>query len=144
MRVIRVAVADDDPLFREALVEVIRSDVRFALVGTASDGEEIVRIARDVVPDLVVLDVHMPGGGVEAAEAIRDAFERAEGPVVVAVSAQTGASAVLAMLRAGAVGYLAKGKLGAYLPDILERCASGHVVLAAPGGAEALRQLAGR
>jgi DNA-binding NarL/FixJ family response regulator len=144
VRVIRVAVADDDPLFREALVEVIRSDLRFALVGIAASGEEIVKVVRDVVPDLVVLDVQMPGGGVEAAAAITADFPRGEAPVLVAVSAQTGTSTVLAMLRAGAGGYLAKGRLGAYLPDVLERCANGQVILAAPGAAEALRRLAGR
>ena len=80
----------------------------------------------------------MPGGGADAARALTD---RDDGPVVVALSAQTGASVILAMLQAGAAGYLAKGRLGAELPDLVARAATGEVVLAAPGAVEAMRQL---
>ena len=97
----------------------------------------------------MLLDVRMPGGG--AAGGPRPAAlprsRRRPGttgrhapPVVVAVSAHTGASVVVSMLRAGVSGYLAKGRLGA-LPDLLARCADGEVVLAVPSGADALRQV---
>ncbi len=62
---------------------------------------------------------------------------------MVALTAQTGVTQVLAMLRAGALGYLVKGRVGHDLPDLLARCARGDVVLAVPGAAEAMRRLSG-
>ena len=62
--------------------------------------------------------------------------------MVVAVSAQTGTSVVVSMLRAGVSGYLVKGRLGA-LPDLVARCSNGEVVLAVPCAADALRQVVG-
>jgi two-component system nitrate/nitrite response regulator NarL len=84
----------------------------------------------------------MPGGGAAAAETLRGYPSAGlRGPAVIAVSAITGAATVASLLRAGAVGYLAKGRLSA-LPDLVVRCANGEVVLAVPNAAEALRRLA--
>lgn len=140
MGTIRVVIADDDDDVREALAEVVGADARFTVVGTASTGDEAVSVASTSAPDVVLLDVRMPGGGPEAAA--RLTAGPGPTPVVVAVSAHTGTSAVLAMVRAGAVGYLTKGRL-ADLTDLVARCADGQVVLAAPGAADALRQLLG-
>ena len=139
-RVISVAVADDDPGFTEALVDVLEADPRFRVVGTAATGEDLVDLVAQADPDVVLLDVQMPRGGAAAARALT---RTGRGPVVVALSAQTGATHVLAMLRAGAQGYLAKGRVGHDLPDLVARCARGDVVLAVPGAAEAMRQLSG-
>jgi DNA-binding NarL/FixJ family response regulator len=143
MRVIRVAVADDDPDFRGALVDVLNADPRFTVVGAAATGNELVEIARDHRPDLVVLDVRMPDGGPAAARALREASAEWDFPVpvVVALTAQSAVSTVMAMLREGARGYLAKGRVDLDLPDLLARSAAGEVVLAVPGAAEALKQL---
>ncbi|GEP36495.1 hypothetical protein NPS01_01580 [Nocardioides psychrotolerans] len=89
-------------------------------------------------PDLVLLDVRMPGGGPDGARRLLAGPPPT--PAVVAVSAHTGASSVAAMVRAGVVGYLTKGRL-AGLPDLVARCAGGHVVLDASGAADAMRQL---
>ncbi|MGZ6741057.1 MAG: response regulator [Nocardioides sp.] len=145
----RVVVADDDRAFRGALVEVLSDDARYVVVGEAGTGEELLAVAERTRPDLVLLDVRMPGGGPEAARRLTrpggpDAGPHAggsSGPVVIAVSAHVGASGILAMLRAGATGYLAKGRLGDRLPEIVARMLDGELVLAAPGGIDALRQL---
>jgi two-component system nitrate/nitrite response regulator NarL len=117
------------------------------VVGSAATGDELVDVVDRVAPDVVLLDVRMPGGGPVVASALsapRPASPRrtarAAAPVVIAVSAQTGIATVVAMLRAGAVGYLAKGSLGT-LPELVARCAAGEVVLAVPSAADALRQL---
>ncbi len=62
-------------------------------------------------------------------------------PVVVAISAETSIATVADLVAAGAVGYLAKGRLGDTLPELLSRCVAGEVVLAAPTAAAALRIL---
>jgi DNA-binding NarL/FixJ family response regulator len=143
MRVIRVAIADDDPTFRSALVEVLEADPRFEIVGAVSNGEDLVRLACDTRPDLVVLDVRMPGGGPVAARALREAAQSWETPVpaVVALTAQSGVTTVVEMLREGAAAYLVKGRVGVDLPELLVRSAAGEVVLAVPTGAEALKHL---
>ncbi|GAB3652281.1 hypothetical protein GCM10027596_01230 [Nocardioides korecus] len=128
---IRVVVADDDVAFRDVLVDILLDDGRFDLVGTADDAESAVAVAGEVRPDLVVLDVRMPGGGPTAADGIRRVTAGATR--TVALSAQAGSGHVLSMLRSGASGYLAKGNVGVDLPDLLVRVARGEVVVAAPG-----------
>lgn len=135
---IRVVIADDDDGVRAALHDVLDADDRFLVVGTAAGGEDLARIVEAARPDVVLLDVRMPGGGEVAA---RRLAEMAGGPVVVAVSASTEINTVVSMIRAGATGYLAKGKLGHWLPEMVARCAEGQVVLAVPNGAAALRSL---
>lgn len=137
---IRVLVADDHRDMLEAIVSVIEDDDRFAVVATAATAEEAVTRARDTRVDVALLDVNMPGSGVAAARALA---ELSRPPVVVAISAQSGGAVVEDMLRAGAVGYVTKGRVGEGLPDLLARCADGEVVLATPAGASALRALLG-
>ena len=135
---IRVLVADDHLEMLSALVSVIEDDPRFTVVGTATTGQEAHRLAGEIHPDVVLLDVHMPGGGPAAAEALTDLPVP---PVVVAISAEARSGVVEEMVRAGAVGYLTKGHVGDALPDLLARCAAGEVVLASPeatGGVRAL------
>lgn len=128
---IRVVVADDDETFRSVLVDILRADGRFEVVAVCADADSAVALAAELRPDLVVLDVRMPGGGPAAAHGIRASTDvRAR---VVALSAQAGSSQVLAMLRSGATGFLAKGNVGADLSDLLARVARGEVVVAAPG-----------
>ena len=143
VRVIRVVVAEDDPAFRGALVDVLGADPRFQVARAVASGEDIVDVVGAAGADLVVLDVRMTDGGPTAARALRGATEAGVLPpvVVVALSAQGAVHTVVDMLREGAVGYLVKGRIGSELPDLLARCAAGEVVLAVPGAAEALRQL---
>jgi DNA-binding NarL/FixJ family response regulator len=146
MEPLRIIIADDDIPLRAALSEVLDADDRFAVVGEVGSGEELLDRAGELRPDVVLLDVRMPGGGAPAARAVLAPPEpdgsagRSAPPVVVAVSAHTGTSVVVEMLRAGVTGYFAKGRLAA-LPDLLARCGSGEVVLAVPGAADALRQV---
>lgn len=140
---IRVLIGDDDDTFREALTDVLGADARFEIVGTAASGTELVGLAAVAAADIALIDVRMPSGGVWAASALSDPDAAWAPLTVVAVSADTGAGTVASMLRAGATGYLAKGSVGAQLPDLVARCASGEAILAVPGSAEALRRLIG-
>jgi DNA-binding NarL/FixJ family response regulator len=142
VRALQVAIADDDPTFRQALADVLDADVRFEVVGVVASGGAVLDLVDTRGADVVLLDVRMPGGGAAGALALR----RAAGPdgtppAVVALSAQSGAAVVTAMLRAGVVGYLVKGRVGSDLPDVLVRCAAGEVVLAVGTAAEALHHV---
>lgn len=143
MRVIRIAVADDDAAFRGALVDVLEADPRFAVAAAVATGESIVDVVSASRAEMVLLDVRMPEGGAAAARAIREASEDGllRNVVVVALTAQATVPTVVSMLNEGAGGYLVKGRIGSELPDLLVRCALGEVVLATPLAADALRQL---
>lgn len=137
---IRVLVADDHRDMLTAIVSVLEDDDRFSVVATAATADEALVLARETVVDVALLDVNMPGNGVTAARALADLPRP---PVVVAISAQSGGGVVEEMLRAGAVGYVTKGRVGDGLPDLVARCAEGEVVLATPAGATALRAVLG-
>jgi DNA-binding NarL/FixJ family response regulator len=136
VRRVSILIADEHPEMVSALVSVLEDDPRLEVVGTVATGDEAVAFAQDKAVDLVLLDVHMPTGGVEAAEALTALRPP---PVVVAISAQSGPAVVEAMVRAGATGYVTKGRVGETLPDLLIRCADGEVVLASPVAGAAMR-----
>ena len=104
---VRLLVADDHPMLREGLVAVLATQPDFEVVGEASDGDEVVRLAESLDPDVILLDLEMPGtDGVEALEKLRDAGSRARAVVFTAYDTD---ARILGSLRAGARGYLLKG-----------------------------------
>lgn len=104
---IRILVADDHPMLREGLVAVLETQPDFEVVGEASDGEEAVRLAQRRRPDVILLDLEMPGtDGVEALERLRESGSGARAVVFTAYDTDERISGAL---RAGAGGYLLKG-----------------------------------
>jgi DNA-binding NarL/FixJ family response regulator len=106
--VITVVVADDDRTFSAALQEVIVTAPQLRLVGLAGDATEAVALAERHRPDVVVLDVRMPGGGVEAAREVR---RRSPATGIIALSAYEDRDNVASMAAAGAHEYLVKGRV---------------------------------
>ncbi len=108
MEPIRVLIADDHPLFRDGLRALLESVGDVAVAGEAAGGEEAVALAAELQPDVVLLDIKMPGlNGIEAARRIV-----AAGPslAVLMVTMFEDDDSVFAALRAGARGYLLKGR----------------------------------
>ncbi|MEO5983640.1 MAG: response regulator transcription factor [Pedococcus sp.] len=136
----RVLIADDHPQMLAAMVHAVESDDRFELVGTATNGHDALELATRCSVDVALLDVRMPGGGPAAVAAFHTLPYP---PAVVAISAENTVGTVAAMVRAGAVGYLTKGRIGESLPEVLIQCAAGEVVLATGSGAAALRLVSG-
>jgi DNA-binding NarL/FixJ family response regulator len=103
----RVLIADDHPLFRDGLRGLLESSGDAFVVGEAADGDEAVRLASDLQPDIVLMDLNMPGtDGIEATRTIvRDSPRIA----VLVVTMFEDDESVFAALRAGARGYLLKG-----------------------------------
>jgi len=94
-------------MLREGLVAVLGTQPDFEVVGEASDGEEVVRLAGSLDPDVILLDLEMPGtDGVEALEKLRESGSRARTLVFTAYDTD---HRILGSLRAGARGYLLKG-----------------------------------
>ena len=103
---IRVMVVDDHSIVREGLKHVLEQSGEFEVVGQAADGEEAVRVAAEVSPDVVVMDVMMPGK--DGVEACREIMESAPETRVVMLTVANEETAVLEAMAAGATGYLPK------------------------------------
>src|SRR5919201_566590 len=103
----RILIVDDHPLTREALSSLLdRSG--FAVAGEAADGEEAIELARRLQPELVLLDLSMPGmDGLQALPRLREA---APGCEVVVLTASGTEDNLLAAIRGGAAGYLLKSE----------------------------------
>ena len=106
MNEIRVVIADDDPLVRVALSHFVSRDPEIVVVGEASDGAEALKAIEEHHPDIVMMDVQMPGmGGIEATEQISERFPDVR---VLAVTTLDTRETVLPMLSAGATGYIGR------------------------------------
>ncbi|WP_197022366.1 response regulator [Candidatus Blastococcus massiliensis] len=104
---LRILVVDDHPVYRDGLAVLLGSVPGLVVVGTAADGGSAVTLAVDEQPDVVVMDVQMPGmDGIEATRRITTASPSV-GVVVLTMSEDDGT--VFAAVRAGARGYLLKG-----------------------------------
>jgi len=102
---IRVLVADDHRLMREGTAALIGADERIEVVGLARDGGEAVALAERRRPDVVLLDLNMPGvGGLEACAKLRED----DGPEVLMLTVSDEEPDLYAALRVGAAGYLTK------------------------------------
>ena len=103
----RVLIVDDHPLTRDALATLISSS-GFDVVGQASDGEEAIGMARELTPELVLLDLSMPGlDGLSALPRLREAAPEAE---VVVLTASGTEENLLSAILGGAAGYLLKSE----------------------------------
>jgi CheY-like chemotaxis protein len=120
-RPLRVAVADDDPFARAAVEAIIRAGTGLEFVGSAAGAAEIVELAAELAPDVVVVDVVMPGGG--GPSAARQIREHRPATRIVALSASETPETYLAMLQAGASGVLVKGSPPSRLVELIHRAA---------------------
>ena len=103
---IKVMIVDDHSIVRVGLKQVLDQSGEFEVVGQAADGEEAVRVAADVSPDVVVMDVMMPKK--DGVEACREIMESAPETRVLMLTASTEEDAVVEAVAAGATGYLQK------------------------------------
>jgi DNA-binding NarL/FixJ family response regulator len=133
---IRVLIADDEPALRHAIGELVEAEPELELVGSAAAAAEAAALARETRPDVAVLDVRMPGGGLEATRLIAEASPET---AVLALSAYEDRATVIAMLQAGAVGYLVKGVPPEEIVDAIRRASRGQASLAAALTAEVLQ-----
>ena len=118
-------VADDHELAREALLSVLAREPDLAVVGEARDGPEAVALARRLRPDLVLMDLRMPG--LDGLQATRAVVEAVPGVKVVVLSSFETRALVLEALRAGAAGYLLKGATKAEVLTTLRDVLGGAV-----------------
>jgi DNA-binding NarL/FixJ family response regulator len=137
--VIRVLISDDHGVVRQGLRMFLSLDPDIQVVGEASDGREALEMARELVPDVVLMDLLMPVmNGIEATRAIRSALPEVE---VIALTSVLEDASVTDAIRAGAIGYLLKDTNVEELHRAVRGAAEGRVQLAPEAAARLMREV---
>ncbi len=126
MDLIRVLIADDHPHFRDGLRALLVSASDLEVVGEAEDGEEAISLAAELQPDVILMDLNMPGeSGIEATRRILRTSPHIS---ILVISMFEDDDSVFAALQAGARGYLLKGALKAEILRSIRAVASGEAI----------------
>lgn len=120
---IKILIADDHEMFREGIRSVLERDGRFEVVAEASDGSEMIELARKHRPDMVLLDLSMPGrGGLEAAGDLKELDEDVK---ILVLTAHPEDDVAVRALKSGVDGYLTKDKASRELVEAILRIRQG-------------------
>ncbi len=131
---IHVVIVDDHPLFRDGVAQTLAASSDIEIVGQGASAEDAVRLTRDLLPDVLLLDITIPGGGLSAAQTIAAAY-----PVIkiVMLTASEDEDNLTSALRAGAKAYILKGVSARELVSIIRGVFAGEVYVT-PGLATSL------
>lgn len=136
---IRVLIADDHGVVRQGLRMYLGSDPELEIIGEARDGAEAINLSRELHPDVVLMDLLMPGmDGITATAAIRRQMPETE---VVALTSVLEDASVVEAVRAGAIGYLLKDTDAHELRRAIKAAAAGQVQLAPQAAARLMREV---
>jgi len=126
---LRILTVDDHPLIRQGIAAMLEVEADMHVVGEAADANEGIALFRQLLPDVALIDLQMPGmGGIEMTRRLRDEFPGAR---VVILTTYRGDANAREALAAGACGYLLKSSLRGELTDALRRVAQGKRCLSA-------------
>jgi len=124
---IRIILADDHPLLRQALRDVLEKQPDFEVIAEASDGEEAVKLAAELAPNVVIMDISMPKlNGLQATEQIKADYPAI---AVLVLTVHSDSEHILSILQAGASGYLTKSVYGDDVINAVRALACGETVL---------------
>lgn len=124
---IRIVVVDDHPLFRDGVVHTLTTEPDFEIAGQGTTADEAVELVGRLLPDLILLDLGIPGGGLKAAEKIVTACPATK---IVMLTASTEEDDLMAALKAGAKAYVLKGASARELVTILREVWGGQSYVA--------------
>jgi NarL family two-component system response regulator LiaR len=123
----RIMIADDHAMLREGMRSLLEQEKDFELVGEAPDGEEAVRLAEELKPDIIIMDIVMPKlTGVEATKLIR---QKSPGTAILILTAYSDIRYIIGLLEVGACGYLLKNSPGKDVVRAIRAVRSGESVL---------------
>lgn len=120
---IRILVIDDHPLLRDGVCSTLDSEPEFEVVGQGASYDDALTLAQDLTPDIILLDISMPGGGVNAARDIHKALPSIK---LIMLTVSEDEKDVMSALQAGARAYILKGIGGKELITAVHRISSGE------------------
>lgn len=138
---VRVLLVDDHTLFRSGIKALLQRQSGIEVVGEAGDGLEGVKRAKSLKPDVVLLDLHMPG--ISGREAVQLIVEEVPQTHVIMLTVSEDADDLLDTLRAGAQGYLLKNIDADFLINAVRRAAEGEAVMSAQMTAKLMQNVRG-
>jgi two-component system, NarL family, response regulator LiaR len=125
--IIRILVADDHPLMRQALITFLEKQPDFKVIAEAGNGEEATKLAFELIPDVVIMDISMPVmNGLEATRLIKEKYPQI---AILVLTVHTDSEHVLSILEAGAAGYLTKSVFGNEIINSVRSLVAGEAVL---------------
>ncbi len=125
--IIKILLADDHPLLRFALKEILEKQVDFKVIGEASDGEEAIKLATRLLPDIVIMDIDMPK--MDGIEATRQIIAKCPDLAILVLTVYDDSEHVMNILEAGAVGYLTKRAFAKEIIHAVRAAIAGDTVL---------------
>lgn len=138
---IRILIADDHAVLREGMRNLLELEKDFEVVGEAGDGEEAVQLAKELKPDVVVMDIVMPKlSGIEATRLIKQSTPSS---AVLILTAYSDIRYILGLLEAGACGYLLKSARSSEIVGAIRAVRSGESVLDAVVTRKLLQRVVG-
>jgi two-component system, NarL family, response regulator LiaR len=139
---IRVVIADDHAIVREGTAELLERTGDIEVVGQAADGAKAVELVTSLRPDVLLIDLAMPG--MDGLEATRQVRQRSPATAVLALTVHDEEAYVMAMLEAGAHGYVTKAARARELIDAVKAVANGETVFSPDIAGNVLRRALGR
>jgi NarL family two-component system response regulator LiaR len=125
--IIKILIADDHPLLRESLHKTLSNQRDMKVVGEAGDGNEVIRMAEELKPDIIIMDIMMPSvNGIEASKQIKKDLPNI---AILILTAYDDDNYVLGLLEAGAAGYLLKSARGQDIVNAIRAIEAGESVL---------------
>jgi DNA-binding NarL/FixJ family response regulator len=124
---IDIIIADDHPLLRSALRNVLEKESDFNIIAEAADGEEAIRLATELSPNVIIMDISMPG--VDGLVATRQIKEKCPDTAILILTIYEDSEHILAILEAGASGYLTKSVFGEEVICAIRGVSAGETVL---------------
>ncbi len=138
MKKLRVLLADDHQLFREGLANILNAQADFEVIGEAGDGLEVTIMAEKLRPEMILMDIGMPGcDGVEATKTIKD---RLPGVIIVMLTVQAADEKLFEAIKNGAQGYLLKSIRSQELLAMLRAAARGEAAITPALGGRMLEE----
>lgn len=120
---VRIVIVDDHALFRDGLATILAAEADFEVVGQGGSADDAIRLARDLLPEIILLDIDMPGGGIPAARAI--AIDCPVTKIVILTSSEDD-DHLIAALKTGTRAYILKGVPARELLRILRAVEAGE------------------
>ncbi len=134
---ITILIADDQPLLRQALRNLLEKYEDFKIIAEASNGEEAVQLATELIPDVVIMDIAMPK--LNGLEATRQIKAKCSQVAILVLTVHDDIGYILGILEAGAAGYLMKTVFGKEVINAIRSTVTGETVLSAPVSKQLLK-----